>query len=427
MSRPTPSPTFPDELNLTRYFELVRRQWHVILLCGVLGAAAAFGWATLQPKTYTARADVAIVRTGTVVSFDSKIRTVSDTDPNALALDQVTRRRSLQAIGTSQALSADVIQVLGAELPESLRDPTRLAQRVSLINDGDLFTVQATADTPELAARIANVWAKEYEARVNEVFSEKPVSVELVRAQAADAKKDYDTQQAALVAFMQTNPIEPLKRQNALLIKQLDSQVNVENKLLQLKADAQALRSRLDAQGATVSSADELTQILIQASAFNNGGDAGPFRWDVTTSNETTVTVAQQRQQLDALLQAIETRRAAMSADQKQSLQREMNSVQAQLEQAQQQLKELQAARELAWNTYQSLNTKIAEVQVTTGAQNQLVRLASPAIVPTQPVASRRAISAVIGGLLGLVIGFVLALLLDFQRGRARVLKPAPQ
>ncbi len=427
MTRPTLSSTFPDELNLTRYFELVRRQWRLILACGVLGAVATFGWATFAPKVYSARADVAIVRTGTIVSFDSRIRTVSDTDPNALALDQVTRRRSLQAIGTSQALSADVIQVLGAKLPEALRDPVLLAEGVSLTNDGDLFTVQVIAETPELAALIANAWATEYEARVNELFSEKPISLELARVQAAEAKKDFDIQQAALVAFLTTNPLEPLKRENALLIKQLDNEVNVESKLQQLRADAQALRARLDGDGATVSSADELSQLLIQASAFNNGGDAAPFRLDVSATNGTSVTVEQQRQQLDALLQAIETRRAALSAEQKLSLQREMNRVQVQLEQAQQQLRELQAARDLAWNTYQSLNTKIAEVQVTTGAQNQLVRLAAPAIAPTRSVSSRRSISTVLGGLLGLVIGFVLALLWDFQRARGRVLKPAPQ
>lgn len=431
MNRTIPT-NFPDELNLARYFELARRRWLVLVVCAVLGAGAAFLYGAMQPQVYIAIAQVAVVRTGTIVTFDPKIRTVSDTDPTAQGVEQVSRRMSLLVIGESQDLAAAVIAKIGTQLPDTLREPFQLARQVDVINNGDLFVFRVTAESPELGALIANTWAQEYESRVNRLYSERPASLEIIQGQAAQAKADYDTQQAALVKYISDNPIETLKRDQASIILELDAQVRVETKLTQLASDVQALRSRLQTSGATVSNADELTQILIQATAFNNGSDSTvPLRFDVSTTTSTTTT-EQQLAQLDALSKAIEERRTAMSAEQKQALHVQLNNVASQLETSQQQLKELQAARDLAWTTYQTLNTKVSEVVVSAGSENQFVRIADPAVAPARPVPSRGWLNLLIGGVLGLIVGFLLALGLDFQQARAQVPtltshKPAPQ
>lgn len=424
MTESLPASNFPDELNLARYFGIVRRQWFFILLCGVLGAAVAYGLTALQPRMYMARADVALVRTGTIVSFDSRIRTVSDTDPNAQSLDTVARRRSLLVIGTSQDLADRVTRALGAQLPDTLRDPARLTSRITVTNDGDLFAIQAVAENPELVAMIANAWAKAYETRVNELFSENVVGEEAIQAQAAQAKLEYDAGQAAVIADLNENPIEALMREQARLSGQLDAQVTVDNKLRQLQADVQALRARLEADGAAVSTADELTQILIQTSAFNNGPDTTPFRLDLAQATAPLVTKQDLLVQLDTLDKAIQQRRTTPDPEQQQALVEQLNSVQAQLADAQQRRKELEAARDLAWTTYQTLNTKLAEVRVSAGIQNQWVRIASSAVAPRAPISSRTLVTTLIGGGLGLIIGFLLALIWDFQRARAHERKP---
>jgi uncharacterized protein involved in exopolysaccharide biosynthesis len=425
MTRSIPAPNFPDELDLARYFELVRHRWLLILLCGVLGAGAAYIWTSLQPTMYVARADVALVRTGTIVSFDPKIRTVSDVDPNAQAFDVVARRRSLVVIGTSQDLANQVIQVLGARLPDTLREPGALVGRISVANDGDLITIQAVAENPELAAMIANAWARAYEARVNELFSASPVAQGGIQSQAAQAKLEYDASVAAVTAYLNDSPIEALAREQASLTGKLDAQVAVDNKLEQLEADVQALRVRLETSGTTVSPADELTQILIQTSAFNNGSDTAPFRLDLAQSAAPARTREELLGQLDALAKAIQQRRATLRPEQQQALYSRLNSVQAQLAEARQELKELEAARDLAWTTYQTLNSKIAEVRVSAGIENQWVRIASSAVAPRAPIASRALFGALIGGAVGLALGFVLALIWDFRRARGRAFQPA--
>jgi uncharacterized protein involved in exopolysaccharide biosynthesis len=398
----------------------------------VVGDSAVRGsrraWRIRLAKTYTGRADIAILRTGMLVSFDPKIRTVSDTDPGAQGLDSFARRRSLNIIGTTLDLQKRVIELMGDQLPDALRDPARLQSVVTFTEDGDLFTVAATTDNPQVSKQIANTWATEYIARVNTLFSDSPTSEDIVRKQAAEAKQDYDAKEAAVLTFMQSNPIEPLKRQQALLINELDAQITLENKLQISAADVQALRSRLAASGATPSSADQITQILIQANAFNNTGSAtGPLNLVLTPPTVPEVTTQAQLQQLDDLAKAIDGRRQKVSDTQMQTWHSQLNVIQSQLEQATQQIKELQAARDLAWNTYQTLNNKVAEVHVSNGAQNDWVRLATPAAPPVSPNAPRTALNVLIGGLLGLVIGFVLALALDLLRGRSRVLEPAPR
>jgi hypothetical protein len=175
-----------------------------------------------------------------------------------------------------------VIQELGAELPESYQSPEALTRRVTVTNDGDLFTIQVTAETPELAARIANTWVNAYERQVNELFSVEPASAATLEAQAEQAKSEYEASQAAVVAFLNVNPVETLIRERTRLSAELDDQVAVENKLRRLAADVQALRTRLLANDATVSAADALTQILIQTSALSNGGAENSFQLDVS-------------------------------------------------------------------------------------------------------------------------------------------------
>jgi uncharacterized protein involved in exopolysaccharide biosynthesis len=104
-----------------------------------------------------------------------------------------------------------------------------------------------------------------------------------------------------------------------------------------------------------------------------------------------------------------------------------LNAVQARVAEAQRHMQELEAARDLAWTTYQTLNTKVAEVKVSAGTETEWVRVASPAVPPRLPVASRAPVSGAVGGVLGLVLGFLLALVLDYQRARAGVLQPAPR
>jgi uncharacterized protein involved in exopolysaccharide biosynthesis len=409
---------------MLRYVNILRRRWLPVVVLGVVGALLAFGYTSLLPKTYRAESDLTIVRSGTLLTLDPRYLTISDTDPNT-GLDQLLRRASLTSVGTSDEFAASVIAQLGDRLPLELRTPRALLQQVALTSESDVIRISVNADSPELAALIANSWATLYEARLNALFGEQAANPTQVNSQAQEARAAYDTREAELVAFLKSTSLQQLQRQQTLLASQLDAQVNVENKLLQLQADAEALRARVSAGADTVSAGDELAVTLLQANAFNNGGGL-PAQLNFTLPvAAASVTREQLVAQLDSIIAAMQARRAALGGASAAAQYRELASVQSQLEAAQAKQKELTAARDLAWSTYQLVAGKVSETAVKTGTQNQIVRVAFPAIAPSSPLESRRLLNTVVGGLLGLAIGALAAIALDLFPGRTPVLKRA--
>lgn len=414
-----------NELNLARYLDLVKRRWMIILLVGVIFAVAGFAYASAQPKHYIAEADLAVVRTGAIVNFDPKFRTVSDTDPTGQSLDSLTRRGSLLTVAQSPDFAAAVLEQIGPQLPEGLRSPTALLRMVNVTNNSDVIAIRATTDSPESAALLANTWMALYASRVNELFSQDPTVGVSVRTQQDQAKKDYDEKEAKFIAFTGNNPIENLTHQAALLQRQLDNQVTVASKLIELEADAQALRARVSQGSGDANSGDQLAQLLIQANAFNNGGDL-PLQLNISAQNAVAPTTrVDQMQQLDSLITAIQARRDAVTGDAETKLHQQLATVQEQLEQAQAQQKELTAARDLAWGTYQLLSSKVSETNVSAGSATEMVRVAASAIAPSEPVDSRRLLFAIIGGLVGLLVGAAGAVAWDALPTRAAALQRA--
>jgi uncharacterized protein involved in exopolysaccharide biosynthesis len=91
-------------------------------------------------------------------------------------------------------------------------------------------------------------------------------------------------------------------------------------------------------------------------------------------------------------------------------LDKEINALQAQLESEQARKKELVRARDLAWEKYNTLANKVAEVDVASAITGTEVRFAKPAFVPEEPVSPKKALNALLGFFAGLVLamGFVL-------------------
>lgn len=400
------------ELNISHYIQLLRRRWLLVLICGIVGVVLVLAWSFITPKVYTTRVELAIVRTGTLVNFDPKFRTVSDNDPNAQGLDQVSRRRSLVSIGDTPAFVATLIGKMGSQLPTELQDPYELQKHITVSNDGDIIRTWVTADSPELVAQIANVWADLYQQHVNETFSENALSTDALLTQVNEAQTNYDARESELTTFLVSNPYERLRRDQDVLAVKLNRIGDLDVKLNSLQQDAQSLRSLLSQGTGDTTSADTLSALLMQVNTFNNLSDS-PFQLDITSSAGITPTTrAQQIQAIDNLIKTIQDRRSSLGGKERDDMLVQLNTIQSQIEQAQSKRKQLEASRDLAWNTLQLLNSKVAENNVISQTASQLVRIATPAIPPTEPTNTRRSVLAVLGALAGLVVGSVLALVL---------------
>lgn len=92
-------------------------------------------------------------------------------------------------------------------------------------------------------------------------------------------------------------------------------------------------------------------------------------------------------------------------------LEDEIDAFEAQLEAEQARKKELVRARDLAWEKYNALAAKVAEVDVASSITGTEVRFAAPALAPSEPVAPKKLMNGILGGFVGLMFALGLVLI----------------
>lgn len=217
MSQQTPSappvqPYFEDEIDLRPYIETVIRHWWLIVGLAVVAATVAFIIGSLGPDTYTAEADVALLSIRSQVTFDPEFTTV----PQAESGD--VRRQALQSLATSRSLVAEVY----AQVKDRLKSDTvsfgSFQDAFSIETAGDLLRLQVSWTDPEVAAAIANEWARLYTEVANRSYVTTSSQTPEEAGQAAeDAFGRYETAQQAYEAFIAENELDQVQREIAQL------------------------------------------------------------------------------------------------------------------------------------------------------------------------------------------------------------------
>lgn len=400
-------------MEVIQYFAILRKWYRLILFTTVLAGVTAFAVGLVLPPTFEAEAAIALVRSGTQVNFDPKIKTVSEADLTQPTLDLTARRRALTTLAKSPEIGTTVIAKIGPQLDTSERLAADLLNSIDAGSDGDLIRIKAKSGSAEKAALIANAWAQEYSRQANSLFGDTSLSAAELQAQADAAKRDYDRQEATLVAYLGTNQIDQLKRQIEQKQKKLDDWVALEGKIDRLLSDARSLRDQLSSEGLGASQGSELAAMLLEASAFSTWSNL-PVDLQLPLDRVTTgATRDEQLRNLEALIARLEDRHRAILAEPLTQVQQEVSQLQAQLEQEEAKREELGAARDLARSTYTTLANKVAEANVAAQLQGMVVRLAVPAIAPQEPVRPNKLLYTLFGCVLGFILGVGLALVLN--------------
>ena len=212
-----------DEIDLRKYIDILLKRWREILfftvLIVILAAAAVLALRAVGAPMYEAGANVAIVRTQTDVNFDERFTTSSDSNRTQ---DVTSRRAALVGLAKSGTIAEAVIADLGDQLPEILLDPARLLRRIDAslstqngrTGQSDLIEITAEADSPEVAAAIANSWAKHYVQEVNRIYGQVPDEMMAsVEQELNQAQTKYGVAQSSLESFLATTPLNTLRRQ----------------------------------------------------------------------------------------------------------------------------------------------------------------------------------------------------------------------
>jgi capsular exopolysaccharide synthesis family protein len=134
-----------ESVELSAYLRILRTHWIAIVVFMLVGAGAAFGWASIQPKVYTANAS-GIITTG--VSQDLGSALVGDNYAKS-------RVKSYLNVAKSRTVATYAITKLGLTV-----SPESLITDISVTNPADtaVLEISAQASTPEKARDLAETW-----------------------------------------------------------------------------------------------------------------------------------------------------------------------------------------------------------------------------------------------------------------------------
>lgn len=412
-----------EEIDLREYIDVIVRRWKWIagLTLVAVVTAAIVSFLVLAP-VYEAKAGVVIVKSKSEVAFEPKYRTLTEEELGSVGIDINARRKALEALVKSSSVAAEVIDKLGSMLGPEEREVETLLEMVETESDGDLISIKVKEEDPEKIAAIANAWGEAYEKYVNGLYSGRPESPGNIQAQVAEAESSYQEAQEALAKFTGDNQIEMLTREIGDKQNTLADYYATKRQLDRLIADARALReqSRQETASSPTGTGNSLSTMLLRASAFTLLSPGLPVELQLAFDERVGLegSAEEQVQDLDALLFILEARREEVrSLIGEGTLQQEILQLQEQLERERARKQELTSARDLAWETYDTLARKEAEVGVASQVTDTEVRFAVPAVEPKEPVAPKKKLNIAIAGVLGLMVGVFGAFLVEYFEG----------
>jgi uncharacterized protein involved in exopolysaccharide biosynthesis len=207
-----------EEFDLREYIGVLIKHWKLIALATFLAAFSAGVVSLLIPPTYEATAGVVVVKSKMDITFDPKMKTLTEEDlavaGASAAVNLETRRETFAGLVENGAIAAQVIEELGDELEEEERESARLLEMVEgeVKAKSDLIQITVAANDPLKAADIANAWAKAYERHVNAIYSGVPESYSSVQSELTEARDEYQQAEEALTAFIADNRIDEFDR-----------------------------------------------------------------------------------------------------------------------------------------------------------------------------------------------------------------------
>jgi len=298
-----------------------------------------------------------------------------------------------------------------------------------------LIRITITADDADKAAAIANAWARIYVREVNTIYGQVPDEVlTSIETELATAQQQYLTGQANLEAFIATNRIDELSSLVAVLQQRLNQEVTLQQAYLRQWQDTQeqlntvrALRTQVEQGGEGAARSNMAALQILKLSIYG----MPPADLQVEVRDLPDVNQQAMLTDLDGLLQSLEQRLTNLDA-QVASVSTQLGSTQgvtstitsalenlrtskAQLEAETAKQLQLTQQRELTWETYKTLSSKVSELNLTRAAASSEVRFGAPAVAAIDAVESISLVLAVVAsGLVWSMVAIFYAFLANY-------------
>jgi receptor protein-tyrosine kinase len=139
-----------DNVTVEQTLRVLRRRWPLVLVCVAVVAAAAVGFSLAQRKAYTASASLLFRDPG----FDQKLFGTSYFVPNTDPTREAATNIDLASLPTIASRTAAELNLSAGRV--------RSEVSVSGVGQANVAQIEATDQSPALAARMANAYAHQY-------------------------------------------------------------------------------------------------------------------------------------------------------------------------------------------------------------------------------------------------------------------------
>lgn len=416
-------------MDVKPYLELLLRQRRLVAGITVLVAALAYAFSYAFTPQYVAKTSVLLRPTASRILSDSG--TPVSSQPSSVSINSAASIAQTHAdLVSSRAVAVAVVDDLKLDqLPQDPSLPARARRSVkyawnvvkdvvvhgsyvqpspreaaisevmnntkgTAVSDSYLIDVQATADDPKLAAKIADTAAADLiKVSANRAKTDAKANAAFLKTQVDRARSDLEAADTALVTYQQSNGLTDASAASGLHLT-ATSQQSLSDQLRQVGVDlagAQAQEKALEDQIAQNASTTDAT------STVANG------RSSTTVTNVEPSTIYQNlvtsRGALDAQIAALQAKQDALT---------QLLTPSSGLQPAQEaQLRDLENQETAATTAYQALSGSYQQALVNSqddGVELSQADVASVPLYPTRPV-------RYLFGLIGLLAGFVVAML----------------
>jgi exonuclease VII small subunit len=320
-----------------------------------------------------------------------------------LALDQNLLRNVYKSPDVSAVLKKGVnFEKFTTSVSAKLSGTTKLILEVSNTD-------------PETAAVIVNVWADQFTAQINSLFSINEKALGLIDQEVQKARLKWSAAEQVLMEKLPDGIVETRKIELDNTHNKLVAYLNTLNQLDLLTKDAQGLQSRLSVwpDNSQLGIENQLNLIGLYQRAV--GGLSG-IQIQMTEPAIVGVrTVAEAKASLEALISSLEAQGVELQANLEQ-FKADMTAATLALESANYQLTQLTTERDRALNAYQALSAQLEETRIDLARDDLIAKVAGQALPPESPVSNRTLVTTMIAGALALVLSCFGVLFINWWR-----------
>ncbi|WP_315790179.1 polysaccharide biosynthesis tyrosine autokinase [Fischerella sp. JS2] len=456
-----------EEIDFQKYLLVLQRRWMTAV--GVFGVVVTLAllYALSTKPTYTAQASLLIKtsRTSSLTGLGEDLgrleSLVQDNSPVDTQAKIVTSVPVLQETITSLSLKNDEGEPLKVEdLQKKLK--------VEGVKGTDVLEVSYTHEDPQLAAKVINKIVEEYTKQNIQANREEAISAgKFMLQQLPKTEEAVQKAELALRRFKERNKIIVLQEEATAAVNTIskleDEIAQSQAQLVDVNARLEKLQTQARVNSQEAVSAVDLSQVPGTQKVLTELQEAQSELTVARTRYQPGhPTVANLEEKVSALRSLLQQRIEQVGGNNQQistanlqmgevrqkliedlantdkervglerriaeltntwSVYKQRANILPKLEQTQ---RELERKLKAAQTTYETLLTRIQEINV---AENQNVsnaRIISPALVPDEPSGTRKALIIAGGGVLGIMLGIIAALAADLIDRSIKTVKEA--